>query len=276
MPIPTPTTHHPEDHDMDHRDVFEAWAPTGGVWSSWVKPVLFAHMADRPEGIEKATLAEVCPEPTPAPATTIAEGTAIVVDLPGTESIAAGLDLVRLGFRPVPLFNGCPSPMFLGRPYDEVVPTGRLIAGLIDGSDILARTALPHHAPPAFLLDADRLEGARRRLRPVFDNRWVVFATDFPSASLLTTRGIRNVLVVHYGRLNHDLVEVLRRWQRDGVTLTHDDIARSGEPKPLSLPSTWWTALAQAARRAWYAMSLQHGRDGGFGGFLLDVTAAGG
>ncbi len=132
---------------MNPRDVFETWAPSGGVWSPWVKPVLFAHMADRAEGLEKAKTAEVHPEPPPAPARTLAEGTAIVVDLPGVESIAAGLDLVRLGFRPVPLFNGCPAPTFLGRPYDEVVPTGGLIAALVNGANTLATAPLPPGAP---------------------------------------------------------------------------------------------------------------------------------
>ena len=29
---------------MNKQDVFEAWAPGGGDWSAWAKPVLFAHL----------------------------------------------------------------------------------------------------------------------------------------------------------------------------------------------------------------------------------------
>ncbi len=258
---------------MEPRDIFEAWAPEGGAWSPWVKPVLFAHLPVAFRGPAPPP-SEIHGDPILVPSG--ATDTAIVIDLPGVESIAAGLDLVRLGFRPVPLFNGCPATMIQGRAYDEVVPTGPLIAALADGTKRLATTPLPLDAPPAFLLDADRMSSKRRDLRPEFDNRWVVFTTDFPSASLLKDRGITAVLVVHNGRLGDDLVDVLRLWQQDGITLTHDDLARSSEPQPLTLPSRWWTNLARAARRLWYAMSLWRNHDGGFGGLLLEGTAAGG
>lgn len=258
---------------MEPCDIFEAWAPEGGAWSPWVKPVLFAHLPVPLQGAVPPP-PEIYVDPIPVPSG--ATDTAIVIDLPGVESIAAGLDLVRLGFRPVPLFNGCPSTMIQRRPYAEIVPTGPLIAALAAGAQRLAKPPLSLDAPPAFLLDADRMTGELRHFRPVFDNRWVVFATDFPSASLLKDRGITAVLVVHNGRLNDDLVDVLRLWQQDGITLTHDDLAGSNEPQPLTLPSRWWTNFARAARRLWYAVSLRRHREGYFGRLLLEATAAGG
>ena len=170
---------------MDSSEIFETWAPTGAPWSPWAKPVLFAHITGPAKGSAVAgpdERLELAAAPLP--------GTAFVVDLPGPESIEAALELARLGFRPVPLFNGCPDPDFLGKPDDEAVPTAPLLAALIDGADPLKTAGLPLDAPPAFLLDADRLGTGRRLVPNVFDNRWVVFATDFPSAGLLARRGI--------------------------------------------------------------------------------------
>ena len=29
---------------MTREELFDAWAPAGGPWSDWAKPVLFAHV----------------------------------------------------------------------------------------------------------------------------------------------------------------------------------------------------------------------------------------
>jgi hypothetical protein len=256
---------------MDSRDIFETWAPPGGLWSPWAKPVLFAHLTGPAKG-PAADVPEVRLDPTAAGS----PGAAIVVDLPGLESIGAGLDLARLGFRPVPLFNGCPAPEFLGTPYDEVVPTTPLLSGLIQGTDRLASAGLPLDAPPAFLLDADRLGTGRRLVPGLFDNRWVVFAIDFPSARLLVERGIVGVQVVHRGRLNDDLMDVLRRWQRGGIALFHVDLQASIAPEPLIMSSAWWSGITRVARRLWSLMSLHRNPAGGFGGFVPEASSSGG
>ena len=173
-------------------DIFEASAPTGAPWSPWAKPVLFAHLAGAAKGPAAASAEDRLDL-----AAAASSGTAFVVDLPGPESIEAGLELARLGFRPVPLFNGCPAPVFLGKSYDEAVPTAPSLSALIDGAGRIASAGLPLDAPPAFLLDADRLGRGRWHVPNVFDNRWVVFATDFPSARLLVERGIAGVRVLH-------------------------------------------------------------------------------
>ena len=50
------------------------------------------------------------------------------------------------------------------------------------------------HAPPAFLLDSDRMK-APAPDPGRFDNRWLVFPQDFPSAAFLRSR-------VHLGVAN--------------------------------------------------------------------------
>lgn len=256
---------------MNPSDLFETWAPTGGPWSAWVKPVLFARLAKPLQGA-KAAIPRGHSHVTAA-----AAGTAFVVDLPGVESIEAGLKLAQLGFRPVPLFNGCPSDLdLLGRPYDEAVPTAPLISALIDGADRLMSADLPLDAPPAFLIDANRLTAVQPLLPNVFDNRWMVFTTDFPSPRTLIERGITNVHILHDGTLRDDLVAVLRLWQRGGLGLSQIHVESLNEPRPLELPSAWWSTLSTAGRRLWLRLTLKPHRSGGFGGFVMDASSSAG
>src|ERR1700760_4445998 len=86
-------------------EIYQIWAPPQAHWSPWVKPVLFAF-AD----------AVLYPTPTasishntewvPAPGQT-----AVVVDLAGKEGVNFGLQLARLGYRPIPLYNALPWPL---------------------------------------------------------------------------------------------------------------------------------------------------------------------
>src|ERR1700740_3113253 len=104
---------------MDPRVIYETWAPPDGRWSPWAKPVLFAHLPRGAGGLpaeppQRASglvplVEEAAPSPRDQPGGSLAcrlEGdaipgrdTALVLDLPGLESIDLGLDLVRLGFR---------------------------------------------------------------------------------------------------------------------------------------------------------------------------------
>ena len=87
-------------------DCFAVWAPENALWTEWAKPVAFT-------GVVMATLGA---SPLDVPKLEIPglpeswSQTAIVVDLPGEEAVAAGLMLAARGFRPVPLFNGTMGP----------------------------------------------------------------------------------------------------------------------------------------------------------------------
>src|SRR5436309_4375191 len=174
---------------MTREELFDAWAPAGGPWSDWAKPVLFAHWP-RP--------LPAVPETPPADfgwAPAVAERVALVVDLPGAASVHFGLALAAAGYRPVPLFNACPPPTD-GEPGVAVVPVEPILAALAGGADRLRAAPPPADAPPAFLLDADR-QTARRDLAPgAFDNRSVVFPTDVPSAARLAARGVTRAVLV--------------------------------------------------------------------------------
>jgi hypothetical protein len=257
---------------MDPRVIYETWAPPDGLWSPWAKPVLFAHLREsgtRPPVEIPEVRVEWKPASTHRPA--------LVVDLPGLESIGLALDLLRLGYRPVPLFNACPDTggieLEVAR---EVVPAQPLLSALLQVTDHLKSAALAPDAPPAFLLDANRL-GMDKPIGPgVFDNRWVVFPTDFPSANFLAAQGILGVQVVHRGELPGDLLDVLQIWQRQGISLSQIDLEATGAPGPLTWSRMWASGLSRLARRLWVLMSLRRNPRGGFGGLVPEAAWSGG
>ncbi|HVR99545.1 MAG TPA: hypothetical protein VMW27_23175 [Thermoanaerobaculia bacterium] len=245
---------------MEPWELFEIWAPQESVWSSWAKPVLFATPeAPKPDA----------PKPDSSPEATRLEpmrfaarsdgGTAFVVDLPGAASVDAGLELAGLGYRPVPLFNGVSHPF-------AVVRSELIRERLIAGAEELRGIRLPAGAPPAFLLDSKRLSPGTKPQPGQFDNRWVVFPQDFPSASFLSSRGIRRVVLLQEtpGQPSTDLAHVLFRWQRAGIEIGGQE--KGGTPQPLQVnrPS-WFRSLFY---RTFTLAGLRRNSAGGFGAVI--------
>jgi hypothetical protein len=193
------------------------------------------------------------------------------VDLPGVDAVSLGVALVERNYRPVPIFNGCPMPL------DEKLPTDRS-AAVIDVDSTLAALAqfgpqlrqrvLPAEACPAFLVDAQR----QQPLQPIrpgqYDNRSLLFATDFPSAKFLASQRIERVLVVVQGsrRVERDLGYVLRTWQHAGMGLSIKHGIEPGPIQPLTIGGWWlffnaWNHFSSALR-------LSRNSRGGYGGFV--------
>ncbi len=257
---------------MDPRSLYEIWAPPEGPWSPWAKPVLFAHLdlADSRGAVEIPAIQY----PSESPKST---GMAIVVDIPALEAIGLGLELARLGYRPVPLFNACPSPTgFSEDAALEVVPVTPLLSVLVQGAERLKAAGLARDAPPAFLLDANRLGGEKPIGPGWFDNRWVLFATDLPSANFLCHQRITAVQVIHRGALAEDLLDVLRVWNRQGILLEHLDLDQPGAPIALVVPRTWRLGLSRLTRRLWALLSLRPNPRGGYGGIVPEAGSSGG
>jgi hypothetical protein len=180
---------------------------------------------------------------------------AIIVDLPGPDSIAFAVALARRGRRPVPLFNTTTNS-------GEVVPVRRLLEVLEAAGEALADAALGPDAPPALLLDADRLRG--RPSPGAFDNRWIVAPQDFPSGAFLRSRGINGVIVVRETgeRPDEDLERVLLRYEEAGLGLRI--LGRNtGEARSFTARRSFFGRL----RLAWRVLSkgLRHNAAGGFG-----------
>jgi hypothetical protein len=243
---------------LSPQQLFDLWAPSRSPWSPWVKPAIFATMRGVAEPADVAALAVLDVGWAPR----AAERIALVIELPGVTAVRVGLALAAVGYRPVPLFNTtCDEP--------AVRPAQPIADELATAPTVPALGTLPDDAPPAFLLDSDRMREDRRPDPDVYDNRWMIFPQDFPSATFLKQCGITGVLLVSGGAAPAaDLVHVLRRWQEARLPLTGTTPAAQARPAPLSVPrprgfgSIWHRALVLLRLRRSYA--------GGFGGRILD------
>jgi len=187
-----------------------------------------------------------------------------------------GVALAERGYRPVPLFNACPPPDIpapdqAGRL--AAIDVDSILAALVQSAERLQQLALPADAPPAFLVDANR-QRPLQPLRPgLFDNRSVLFVTDFPSASFLASQNIERVLVLcdRPGDIDRDLAYVLRTWQRAGITVSCKSLTEPGPVQPLAIGGRWllfnlWHRLASALR-------LRRNPLGGFGAFVPEAAS---
>jgi len=255
---------------MNPSELFDIWAPPWALWSRWAKPVLFAESSGTPP---IASQTEVLPKLD----FLRDDDLALVLDLPSSESVKTGLALAELGYRPVPLFNGTRGPRSLSLTAMAVVDNDAIAGWLVAGAEILQRRHLPPNAPPAFLLDSRRKAPGIKPSPGRFDNRWVVFPQDFPSASFLLAHDIRRVLLLQSNMQSQpqaDLAHVLLRWQQAGLKLLAADGQNIAYPKPLVVNrpshfgSLWYRALA--------LVGLRRNSAGGFGSVVPQPSSSSG
>lgn len=250
---------------MDASQLFEIWAPPDSVWSRWAKPVLFtstpagipAGMPPPPSSPREETRLRVLED----------SSTAFVLDLPGAQSVELGLALARAGYRPVPLFNTADHPAAL-------VKVRPILDQINAGAEELQRLGTRPGAPPAFLLDADR-SPASPASPGMFDNRWIVFPQDFPSATFLLSQGVRRVVLLQKasltGQPRQDLAHVLRRWQEAGVEIYLQDPAADEPPRPLTVQRP--SSFRSLAYRALALFGLKRNSAGGFGSVIPVISS---
>jgi hypothetical protein len=202
--------------------------------------------------------------------------TVIVIDLPGARSVEVGVQLVRDGYRPVPLYNGVPGP---GMSQDvgilstnALVDMTGLMGALCRATRILREASLPSHAPAAFLLDSDRLIGNRPLAEGMFDNRWKVFPQNLPSGRFLLAHVVENVLLISlWAQPREDLAHILLRWQEAGIRIYSKSLANDENASairvstPLRFRRAWYRALA--------IVGLRRSSAGGFGAIVPDTSA---
>jgi hypothetical protein len=251
---------------MNPSQLFEVWAPPSVVWSRWAKPVLFAESGSI--GPSPPSEGSIVPplnlRPDPK--------CAVILDLPSATSVKVGLALAEAGFRPVPLFNGNRGPQVLS---SALVDNDAILASLLQGAVELERLQLPFDAPPVFLLDSRR--------RPLvsltpgrFDNRWIVFPQDFPSANFLKSQGIVQALLIQEdpnAQPQEDLAHVLKRWQEAGLPVSIANVESANHPRALEIQrpshfrSLWYAALA--------LVGLRRNSAGGFGSVIPQPSSGG-
>jgi hypothetical protein len=258
---------------MTGRDLYEIWAPAQDEWSPWVKAVLFAEIDEQ---ANQASPTEVPFESGLRCRIGARRDTAIVVDLPGVQSLAAGFDLARDGYRPVPLYNTTSG----GR--QGVVPEKCVLADVSTLVKMLSvsppeyvRNAIVGDNPPAFLLDSRRLRGQNKPAPGVYDNRWLVFPQDFPSARFLASRGITQAIVIQETILPaEDLLHVLLRWKDAGIAIHLQGAAEDLSLRPAEFRRPW--RFRSMVYRAAAVMGLRRNSAGGFGSVLPIPTQGGG
>jgi hypothetical protein len=240
---------------VNRAEIYERWAPPEGRWTPWVKPVLFSHLDEDaaspigalPDWAREVADAIAALPPAEAPdqhpfRSTPLDDVAVVVDLPGESGVLAGLALAERGFRPVPLYNASPGMWAVV----DVTPILRLLA-----SGAAKLDGLPGAAPPAFLLDGNRMgRGGIARAEQLgivngssyFDNRSVCLPTDFPSAATLRSAGVRRAVLVQEagGRPSVDLAPTLHAWQEAGIALLLKGRDVAGPAVPRTLPRPSW------------------------------------
>jgi hypothetical protein len=252
---------------MKSEEAYSIWAPSDSAWSQWAKPTLFAQTANIEvvEGVTKWHSIDTSAVPAPQ------ADTALIIDLPGPDSTDWGLALAQRGYRPVPLYNACLYPgIDRSKALVDVTP---ILEAVKWGTLPLQRMQIAPNAAPAFLLDADRCRN-RFPTGGRFDNRWVVFPQDFPSANFLLSRGIRRVILVQEDDKSQiDLAHVLLRWQEAGIRILVLPFLATGPPREITVakPSGFRTLLY----RALALMGLRRNSAGGFGSIVPEPSAGG-
>jgi len=194
---------------MRGKDIYKIWAPIESKWTDWVRPVPFVAIDDSCEVNRTVDFA--------LPDTyyiDVAErSTAIILDLPGCDSIREGLALAKLGFRPIPLFNGTNEQSGAMALVDNHL----IISALIWGTSDLMKMDLPQNAPPVFLVDSNRTHRFKMNVS-VFDNSWDLYEQDMPSGEYFISNGI-NRIIVRSQLIQKDLARILYKLQKRGIEI---------------------------------------------------------
>jgi hypothetical protein len=256
------------------RELFEIWAPQDSVWSPWVSPVIFAQieLTEESDGVAEEAIAIWHEQ-------TASQETAILVDLPGDDAVKLGLLLAQIGYRPVVVINASPGPTeFLLTTSSQppvVLDMASVVKEICAGTLRLQLIPLAADAPPAFILDGRRTLGTRPLSDELFDNRWMVFPQDFPSASFMLEHKVKRVILVQARNAQplEDLSHVLLRWQEAGIEIFAKAGADARPPsriivtKPSRFRAVWYRALA--------ILGLRRNSAGGFGAFRPEAFGGG-
>ncbi len=213
---------------MTDKEIYRIWAPLGKKWSEWVRPVPFVEIHEHSKAYS-LTLHDV---PVPDLSEDKFKDAAIIVDLPGAESVEAGLAYARLGYRPIPLFNGTIEQSGARTTVDNQ----SVGMALVEGVKVVRELELKEDALPVFMLDSNRLHRHRIDVT-VFDNSWDIYAHDMPSADYFIQNNIHKIVVVG-DFIGRDLRKILYGFQKKKLEIwfAKDD----NEPKKIKVRKPLW------------------------------------
>ncbi len=194
---------------MTAKEIYRIWAPAGKKWVDWVRPVPFVAMKDYSKGYDLSNLYI----PTVEYLDESIKDAAIIVDLPGGESVMEGLALVQAGYRPIPVFNGTIEQEGARATVDNQSAG----IALIWGAQQLMQMQIKEDARPAFLLDRNRIQQFKMEAA-LFDNSWDIYHQDLPSADYFLKSEIRKIIVVGQS-VSKDLVKILYPFQKKNIQI---------------------------------------------------------
>ena len=194
---------------MTGRDVFKIWAPAGSKWIDWVRPVPFVAIDNHFETHEFYNFKI----PNINYINKHLSDTAIIVDLPDYNSVDEGISLAKLGFRPIPIYNG------INEQQGSMSTTNNHIIelALIWGALELKKINIDKDASPVFLLDSNRMHRFKMD-HSIFDNSWDIYAQDIPSATYFKKNGI-NKIIVRSEKFHKDLKKILYKFQKEKIKI---------------------------------------------------------
>ena len=171
---------------MTNKDIFKIWSPDKKLWTDWVRPVPFIAIDNNVKKFQPSNFSISNPE-----LLVCDKKTAIIVDLPNTHSIEIGIQLARIGYRPIPIYNGTIEQKGSRATTDNKA----ILDALVWGAFMLSNIKIEDDAPPAFLTDSNRLQ--RHQVdRSIFDNSWDVYHQDLPTEDYLLNHGITKIIVI--------------------------------------------------------------------------------
>ena len=194
---------------MNDKEIYKIWAPIDAIWSPWVRPVAFITPKYDAYVFEyhnyQIPVINYIKE--------LQKDTALFIDLPGLESVNEGIALTELGYRPIPLFNGPKEQAQVASTVDN-----HSIENALEwGAYILKEIKLSKDAPPAFLLDSNRMNRWKRD-NSIFDNSWDLYPQDIPSPKFFLDHGI-NKIIIRGLKLENDLRKILYKYQEKNIKI---------------------------------------------------------
>jgi hypothetical protein len=244
---------------MTNENIYEIWRPEHSPWSLWVKPVVFSFLSPCINARDEYRVQEW---PVLLP-----PDTAIIADLPGGEGVSVGIAMARAGYRPVLLYNACPTGTS-GYPSPEpvsppvVVDMSAILTAVCGTTKELGALSLSAQSPPVFLLDGNR-GGVGIPYGPGwFDNRSFVTPSDFPSADCFRQRGITKMILIQAASdIKADLLPVLLRLQQDGMMIAMQAPWKAWGPVPILVkpPMFLISAWEWLRRKLGYRRNSFHG-----------------
>ncbi len=189
------------------QQVYKIWAPAGKRWVDWVRPVPFVALGE----CSKVYSISDFSIPTMDFLGKATGDTAILVDRPGAESVKTGLALAKLGYRPIPIYNGTMEQQGARATVDNQ----SVAAALVMGAEVLQGIEIKEEAPPAFLTDRNRMQRFKMEIAS-FDNSWDVYHQDLPSAEYLLGQGIHKIVIIG-DAVSKDLKKIFYSFQKKGI-----------------------------------------------------------